>query len=71
VSGVRKRAVLGGKDVVSIQTDAAISPGNSGGKLYFVERVLGINTLKFTGRGAEGLGFAVHAAEIQRFIATD
>ncbi|MBL8376552.1 MAG: trypsin-like peptidase domain-containing protein [Burkholderiales bacterium] len=71
VSGVRKRAVLGGKDVVLIQTDAAISPGNSGGPLYLGERVLGINTLKFTGRGAEGLGFAVHAAEIQRFIATD
>ena len=71
VSAIRKRAALGGKEVVLVQTDAAISPGNSGGPLFLKDRVLGINTLKFTGRGAEGLGFAVHAAEIQRFIATE
>ncbi|MFP4498842.1 MAG: S1C family serine protease [Vulcanimicrobiota bacterium] len=46
-----------------IQTDAAINPGNSGGALIDSKgRVIGINTLVYSGKGghsATGLGFAI------------
>jgi len=51
------------KDLV--QTDAAINPGNSGGALVNSKgKVIGINTLVYTGTGrgknvAQGLGFAI------------
>jgi len=46
-----------------IQTDAAISPGNSGGALVdYRGRLLGINTLIFSQTGgSEGIGFAIPA----------
>lgn len=49
-----------GKSYNVIQTDAAINSGNSGGALVNSKgEVIGINTIKASGTGVEGLGFAI------------
>lgn len=49
-----------GKNYTLIQTDAAINSGNSGGALVNTNgEVIGINTIKASGTGVEGLGFAI------------
>lgn len=49
-----------GKSFTLIQTDTAINSGNSGGALVNSKgQVIGINTLKASGTGVEGLGFAI------------
>lgn len=65
VSALRRQGT-----VAVIQTDAAISPGNSGGPLVDAKTgaVVGIVSSKFVSRGAEGLGFAISIADAMRVL---
>jgi S1-C subfamily serine protease len=50
-----------------LQTDASVSPGNSGGPLVSAQGGrLGTVSWKLVGAGAEGLGFAIPAASAER-----
>ena len=60
ISAVNREVESDGTKYVCIQTDAAINSGNSGGALVNSEgKVIGINTLKLSGSGVEGIGFAI------------
>ncbi|MCM1991040.1 trypsin-like peptidase domain-containing protein [Oceanirhabdus seepicola] len=60
---------IGDRDIKFIQTDAAISPGNSGGPLVNSKgQVIGINTEKRVGDGVEGLGFAIPINQIKPLL---
>ena len=63
------RGDFGKKSAPVIQTDAAISPGSSGGGLFNEDgKLVGITTFKHSGEGSEGLSFAMPAewvAELQ------
>ncbi|MEW4372411.1 S1C family serine protease [Paenibacillus kandeliae] len=51
-----------------IQTDAAINEGNSGGALVNLRgEVIGINTMKISDTGVEGLGFAIPMNEVMDY----
>lgn len=60
VSAIDRDISIDGTSYNAIQTDAAINSGNSGGALVNSKgEVVGINTLKFSGNGVEGMGFAI------------
>lgn len=61
VSAVNRKVTdSDGKTYTLIQTDAAINSGNSGGALVNSDgKIIGINTLKLSGTGIEGVGFAI------------
>lgn len=60
ISAVNREVESEGNKYVCIQTDAAINSGNSGGALVNSDgKVIGINTLKLSGSGVEGIGFAI------------
>lgn len=62
VSGINRmiRADQTGYEMNCIQTDAAISPGNSGGALVnMYGQVIGITSSKYVNSSYEGLGFAI------------
>ena len=52
-----------------IQTDAAISPGSSGGGLFNGQgELIGITTFKFSGGGSEGLSFALPVEWVKEIV---
>ena len=58
------RGILSGRRDIEgrslLQTDVSINPGNSGGPLIDENGlVVGVATLKISGKGLEGLGFGV------------
>lgn len=60
VSALNRKVTTDGRTYKLIQTDAAINSGNSGGALVNSEgKVIGINTVKVSLTGVEGLGFAI------------
>lgn len=60
ISALNRTLKISDESLKLIQTDAAISPGNSGGALVNADgQVIGINSAKVAGNGAEGMGFAI------------
>lgn len=60
ISALNRTIQMEDKTLNLIQTDAAINPGNSGGALVNSHsQVIGINTVKISIAGVEGLGFSI------------
>ncbi|MRG87865.1 S1C family serine protease [Salinibacillus xinjiangensis] len=56
-------------EVEVIQTDAAINPGNSGGALINTSgQLVGINSMKISENGVEGLGFAIPSNDVSQIV---
>ncbi len=75
ISGVRRRFELTDEDknIVGIfdmiQSTTVINPGNSGGPLFNVGgEVIGINTVKFTDNGYEGMGFSIPIGTVRPIL---
>lgn len=52
-----------------IQTTTAINPGNSGGPLFNLKgEVIGVNNMKLSSSGVEGLGFAIPNDTVKMFL---
>jgi len=55
--------------IETIQTDAAINGGNSGGALVNLRgEVIGVNTAKLQGIGVEGIGFAIPSNSVKEIF---
>ena len=56
----REIAIEGSGTMTLLQTNAAVSPGNSGGGLFdLYGRLIGVVNAKFSGDGVEGISFAI------------
>ena len=72
ISAIRKESTGYGatneKNVLFIQTDAAINHANSGGPLFYKDKVVGVNTQGLGKDKTEGMNFAVHFSEVNQFF---
>ncbi len=69
VSAVNRTMTLDNRTYNLIQTDAAINSGNSGGALINqYGEVIGINSVKLSSTGIEGMGFAIAMSEAKPII---
>ena len=69
ISAVKRSITVENTEMELIQTDAAISPGNSGGGLFNASgRLIGIVNAKVSDTSAEGLGFAIPVNSVVKEI---
>lgn len=69
VSALSRDVTVGSMDMSLIQTDAAISPGNSGGGLFNASgSLIGIVNAKASASNSEGLGFAIPVSDVKSII---
>lgn len=69
VSAVNRKMTVENRTYNLIQTDAAINPGNSGGALVNkYGEIIGINSIKMSQSGVEGIGFAIASSEAKPII---
>lgn len=70
ISALNRTLDLNDKRVKLLQTDAAISPGNSGGALVNADgEVIGINSAKLATMGVEGMAFAIPINTVKTVVA--
>ena len=69
ISALNRKLTVGNRSYTLLQTDAAINPGNSGGALVNkYGEVIGINSIKMSVTGVEGIGFAIAISEAKPLI---
>jgi len=69
ISAVNRTMKIENRTYNLLQTDAAINSGNSGGALINkYGEVIGINSVKLSQAGVEGLGFAIAISEVKTII---
>ena len=62
ISALDREITVEGETMVLLQTNAAVSPGNSGGGLFNANgELIGVVNAKSSGSSVEGLGFAIPA----------
>ena len=69
ISALNRTLELNDRRVKLFQTDAAISPGNSGGALVNADgEVIGINSAKLATNGVEGMAFAIPINTVKTIV---
>ncbi len=69
ISAVNRTMTIENRTYNLIQTDAAINSGNSGGALINqYGEIIGINSVKLSSSGVEGMGFAIAISEAKPII---
>lgn len=69
ISALNRTLNISDRSMKLIQTDAAISPGNSGGALVNADgEVIGINSAKVAASGVEGMGFAIPINTVKEVV---
>ncbi len=69
ISALNRTLELSDRRVKLFQTDAAISPGNSGGALVNADgEIIAINSAKLAADGVEGMGFAIPINTVKEIV---